>query len=298
MSYRKGNGSALDRMLTVDEVAYALHVHPTTVRKWAKLGQLKAYRLGTKGNVRFKTEDISYFSDSSSQIPVLTESPHPQATPATERVVRVNRNKRKNGEGEHLLPVSPSPASVGELNESIKKALANSEEKFARIFSGSPVAFSLTRLKDNVVVEVNDCYCRATGYQREEIIGSSVSDMRIWVNPGEREHMFKTLAEKGSVVNEECLFRNRAGEVHPVLLSAENIVLDGEECLLVMTIDISKRKNIEEYLRQSEMKYRNLFENAKDAVILAEADTGILVDVNPAACKMLGLTKEQLIGKQ
>ena len=47
--------SPITRMLTVDEVAYTLHVHPTTVRKWAKLGQLKSYRLGDKGNVRFKT---------------------------------------------------------------------------------------------------------------------------------------------------------------------------------------------------------------------------------------------------
>ncbi len=98
MSYRKGNGSALDRMLTVDEVAYALHVHPTTVRKWAKLGQLKAYRLGTKGNVRFKTEDISYFSDSSSQIPVLTESPHPQTvSPAADG--SFGRKQCPNNEG-------------------------------------------------------------------------------------------------------------------------------------------------------------------------------------------------------
>ncbi len=51
----------LDRMLTLNEVAYFLHVHPSTVRRWEKDGQLRAYRLGPKGVIRFKREDVSDF---------------------------------------------------------------------------------------------------------------------------------------------------------------------------------------------------------------------------------------------
>ncbi len=51
----------IDRMLTVNEVAHLLHVHPGTVRRWEKQGQLKSYRLGPKGIIRFKSEDISNF---------------------------------------------------------------------------------------------------------------------------------------------------------------------------------------------------------------------------------------------
>lgn len=69
----------LNRMLTVAEVAYALHVHPTTVRKWEKLGQLKSYRLGARGNIRFKAEDISLFAASPGKTPnpVITSPPGP-----------------------------------------------------------------------------------------------------------------------------------------------------------------------------------------------------------------------------
>ncbi len=76
-----------------------------------------------------------------------------------------------------LLPVSPAPTSMGDLNESIKMALADSEEKFPEYFPAVPVAFSLTRLKDGKVLEVNDSYCRATGYTREEIIGRTIHDL-------------------------------------------------------------------------------------------------------------------------
>ncbi|MDD5083071.1 MAG: helix-turn-helix domain-containing protein [Dehalococcoidales bacterium] len=54
-------------MVTVDEVAQLLHVHPTTVRRWERQSLLKSYRLGPKGNVRFKREDIVAFIDNGSR---------------------------------------------------------------------------------------------------------------------------------------------------------------------------------------------------------------------------------------
>ena len=61
MYFESYENELLDRMLTVCEVAYLLHVHPSTVRRWEKQGQLKSYRLGSKGVIRFKSEDISSF---------------------------------------------------------------------------------------------------------------------------------------------------------------------------------------------------------------------------------------------
>ncbi|MBA7710230.1 hypothetical protein ES703_119167 [subsurface metagenome] len=51
----------IDRMLTVSEVAHLLHVHSGTVRRWEKQGQLKSYRLGPKGIIRFKSDDLANF---------------------------------------------------------------------------------------------------------------------------------------------------------------------------------------------------------------------------------------------
>ncbi len=55
-----GNNS-IDPMLTTSEVAYLLNVHINTVRRWSNLGILKAYRLGSRGDRRFKQEDITSF---------------------------------------------------------------------------------------------------------------------------------------------------------------------------------------------------------------------------------------------
>jgi len=50
-----------DKMLTVSDVAQMLNVHPSTVRRWEKEGQLQSYRFGAKGIIRFKREDIFNF---------------------------------------------------------------------------------------------------------------------------------------------------------------------------------------------------------------------------------------------
>jgi len=49
------------RMLTTAEVAHLLHVHPNTVRHWANKELLHAYRLGTRGDRRFKREEVDDF---------------------------------------------------------------------------------------------------------------------------------------------------------------------------------------------------------------------------------------------
>ncbi len=51
----------IDRMLSVNEVARLLNLHPGTVRRWEKKGQLKSYRLGPKKLIRFRKEELDSF---------------------------------------------------------------------------------------------------------------------------------------------------------------------------------------------------------------------------------------------
>jgi excisionase family DNA binding protein len=48
-------------MLTVNEVAYLLHIHPNTVRLWSKLGTLKSFRIGKRRDYRFNLADVETF---------------------------------------------------------------------------------------------------------------------------------------------------------------------------------------------------------------------------------------------
>jgi excisionase family DNA binding protein len=56
----------LSRMLTVNEVAHLLNIHPGTVRRWEKNGHLKSCRIGPKGSIRFRREDVLKFVSTNS----------------------------------------------------------------------------------------------------------------------------------------------------------------------------------------------------------------------------------------
>lgn len=67
--------------------------------------------------------------------------------------------------------------------------------------------------------------------------------------------------------------------------------------LVITFTDISLAKNAETALAISEIRYRNLFESAKDGILILDAETGKILDVNPFLIALLGYSKEQFITK-
>ncbi len=55
------NDEQMDDMLTVTEVARLLHIHTNTLRRWSNNGRIRAYRITSRGDRRFKREDIARF---------------------------------------------------------------------------------------------------------------------------------------------------------------------------------------------------------------------------------------------
>ena len=63
VNYRVGSG-----MLTINEVATILHAHPSSVRRWAKQGLIKCYRVGMRGDRRFKPEHVDEFIQAGAEV--------------------------------------------------------------------------------------------------------------------------------------------------------------------------------------------------------------------------------------
>lgn len=63
-------------------------------------------------------------------------------------------------------------------------------------------------------------------------------------------------------------------------------------------ISLRERKQVKQILSDSEIRYRRLFESAKDGILILDAETGMIVDVNPFLIELLGFSHEQFLGKK
>ena len=145
-------------------------------------------------------------------------------------------------------------------------ALRQSEQRFVTAFRANPATVIIVRRQDGMFVDANDTYKQVMGYSTEELIGHTAADLKIFVNPEVRAGMVRQLVEIGTANNFEAFMRTKSGAVRLFLLSAEPIEIDGDPCFLITGIDITIRKQVEDALRESEQRFRQLAESLPQMV--------------------------------
>ena len=145
-----------------------------------------------------------------------------------------------------LVVLAETAAILGLLWQRARRR--KTEEKFSKAFQQSPLAFTITTAKDHRYLEVNDTFERHSGWRRDEVIGRTPSDIKIWVDPNQRFGFIEQLAAKGCVRDLEVKFRTKDGQIRTGLGSAELIYVNGEQCVLSVIADITERKMAEEAL--------------------------------------------------
>ncbi len=201
---------------------------------------------------------------------------------------------------EHLnkLPLVVKEALEQVIIKKEKRAadllLKDSEEKLQSIFRAAPVGIGL--VVNRVLIEVNDALCSMTGYTRGDLIGKSYemlySSTEEYSNEGKDKYL--RIAEKGSA-SVETSFKCKNGEILNVILSSAPLDENDQSKGVTFTIlDISSRKLSETALRESEDRYRALFNDAIVGLYRTNAN-GEILQANKTLLKMLGFqTLEEL----
>lgn len=136
-------------------------------------------------------------------------------------------------------------------HEFTEAALRESEEKFAKAFRSSPDGMALICTETRKHVDVNDKWTEITGYSREEAIGTNPTDLNLWVDLEERDHMLAIIELEGRVSNFEVRFMTKSGKEITSLVSSESIELNGQVFAICAIKDISDRKLAEKELQSA-----------------------------------------------
>ncbi|MEE9224071.1 MAG: PAS domain S-box protein [Thermoplasmata archaeon] len=177
------------------------------------------------------------------------------------------------------------------------KGVAGSDESgklFQKIFESASDGFAYLDMS-GIILEVNPAAVSIFGGSQEELIGSHFAELGLFSSGDEETplHGFEK-ALRGESTVQEIYITNKKGEGIDLECTASLTGPDHDQRVLVVVRDITKRKLAERALLESEEKYRAIFEQARDGVVLIDAGTGQIIDCNQEFSNQTGRSEEQL----
>ena len=179
----------------------------------------------------------------------------------------------------------------------IEEKLQESEEKYRKQFEETLDAIFIADAGKGIIIDCNRAASKLVEREKSELIGKH---QRILHPPGEFKGEFsKTFKQhikekEGQILEAQVI--TKKGEIKNVAIKANSFEIKGKKLLQGIFRDITERKKSEDAMRESERKYRDLYDNAPDMYHSLDKD-GIIIDCNETEAKMLGYKKEEIIGR-
>ena len=195
------------------------------------------------------------------------------------------------------------PASLVSMHDMTKRkhmerAVKRSEEKFAAAFRSSPDIIIIVDAKTDKILEVNESFTRATGWTREEALGRTQDELNIRVYPEETVKMKRHLQQSGALRQEELSFRDKHGGIHLWTCSAEIFNFEDETCVMFVSSDITRHKQIEKNLIESEEKFSKVFQHSPEVILITSLEDDTVLEANDTFVRLTGYSRGEAIGRK
>ena len=172
------------------------------------------------------------------------------------------------------------------------------DDLFRKMYESSTVGIARVAL-DFSILEANEAYCRMLGYSEKELIGKTLQEITAPESIPENLQKQRQLRdlEIDSFRMEKEFIRKDGSQAWGLLHAGIIKNAAGEaQYFLGSVVDITNRKRVAAELRESENKYRTLFENMEQGVFY-QKNTGEFFDVNSRALELFGLTRDEFLGR-
>jgi PAS domain S-box-containing protein len=204
--------------------------------------------------------------------------------------VSVNPIVRKDGE---TTGVSYFIRDITEQKQ-VERTLRESQELYRSLFEGVPVGLYRT-MPGGEILDANQALVEMLGYpDLESFLVANLAHMHVVRDERKR---WESLMEKDGIVRDfEARFRRKDGTVIWIRDTCRAVRNnDGQTLYHEGAIqDITGRKRAEEALRESEERYRTLFEESRDVIYITTRE-GRFIDINKSGLELFGYTKEEIM---
>ena len=168
-------------------------------------------------------------------------------------------------------------------------------QKSDLLFQLNPAAIALFSLPDGKCIDVNEASLKMTGFTREELIGKTDDDIKIFADTKEKKKAFKELLERGHFKDYELKIRRKDGKIMDGLFSSEVVEHKGKKYIIAIMIDLTSHKLAEKAKNEKEEKYRTILETTEEGYYEIDL-AGNFTFFNDPVCKLLGYSRKELMG--
>ncbi|MFT4922085.1 MAG: PAS domain S-box-containing protein, partial [Haloarculaceae archaeon] len=166
------------------------------------------------------------------------------------------------------------------------------ERKYEQVFDNVNDVITVHDPWEGELVDVNQRLCELTGYSREALLEMGVDGFSATAEGYTSDRAYdiqQTVAATGESETVDWVVETADGEQRRLETVLSPTTIAGEDRVLVLARDVTKRRRLEQ-------TYRDLFESVSDGLVVHDPETGEIRDVNDRYCELTGYDREELVG--
>src|ERR1035437_2104173 len=148
--------------------------------------------------------------------------------------------------------------------------------------------------QDGLILEVNQIAYEQLGYTKAEMVGRAIADFVPPPLAAATRDRLANVRKHGYLIYESAMVR-KDGSVLPVEIGNKVIEHAGGNSYYGVARDISERKRLDQALKESEARFRTLSEDAPEAIVIHDLDTGKFIDATTSAERLFACERDEIL---